>query len=61
MEGPTGSLLRTEGEILESDLYIMEGAGTLENNARRFLETLIELKRPHPSRYSFICPKPGAS
>ena len=44
MEGPTGFLLRPEGDVLESDLYIMEGAGTLENNARMFLETLIELK-----------------
>jgi len=43
-EGPTGSLLRAEGEVQKSDLYIMEGAGTLENNARRFLETLIDLK-----------------
>lgn len=44
VEGPTGSLLRPEGEILGSDLYIMEGVGILENNARMFLETLIELK-----------------
>jgi archaeosine synthase len=33
VEGPTGSLLRPQGEILGSDLYIMEGAGILENNA----------------------------
>lgn len=44
VEGPTGSLLRLEGEVLESDLYVMEGAGTLENNSRKFIETLFELK-----------------
>ena len=42
--GPTGSLLRHEGEVLKTDLYIMEGAGILENNARKFLETLLEIK-----------------
>jgi|ERR1035437_1148224 archaeosine synthase len=43
-EGPLGSLLRTEGDILRSDLYIMEGAGIFENNARKFLEILFKLK-----------------
>ncbi len=44
ISGPTGSLLRMGGEVLESDLYVMEGAGTLENNPRKFLETVLALK-----------------
>ncbi len=56
VEGPTGSLLRPEGEILGSDLYIMEGAGTLENNARMFLETLIELKARVPPDTALYAP-----
>lgn len=56
VEGPTGSLLRPEGEILGSDLYIMEGAGTLENNARMFLETLIELKARIPPDTALYTP-----
>lgn len=42
--GPTGSLLRVGGKPEKTDLYIMEGAGTLENNARRFLETITKLR-----------------
>ena len=42
--GPTGSLLRVGGKPEKTDLYVMEGAGTLENNARRFLETVTELR-----------------
>lgn len=56
VEGPTGSLLRPEGEILGSDLYIMEGAGTLENNARMFLDTLIELKARIPPDTALYAP-----
>lgn len=59
--GPTGSFLRAAGEIQKSDLYIMEGAGTLENNARRFLETLIDLKKPDPSGHCSLCPQSGPS
>ncbi|OEU43893.1 tRNA-ribosyltransferase [Methanosarcina sp. Ant1] len=55
-DGPTGSILRAEGEILESDLYIMEGAGTLENNARKFLETLLELKDRIPPDTALYAP-----
>lgn len=55
-EGPTGSFLRAEGEIQKSDLYIMEGAGTLENNARRFLETLIGLKKQIPPDTALYAP-----
>lgn len=43
-EGPTGVLLKV-GEIPgKRDLYVMEGAGNLENNARKFLETVLDLK-----------------
>lgn len=54
--GPTGSFLRAAGEIQKSDLYIMEGAGTLENNARRFLETLIDLKNQIPPDTALYAP-----
>jgi len=56
IEGPIGSLLRTEGDILKSDLYIMEGAGTLENNARKFLETLFKLKDRIPPDTALYTP-----
>lgn len=56
VEGSIGFLLRPEGEILESDLYIMEGAGTLENNAKTFLETLIELKARIPPDTALYAP-----
>lgn len=55
-EGPTGSLLRASGEVRKSDLYIMEGVGTLENNARRFLETLIDLKSRIPPDTALYAP-----
>ncbi len=55
-DGPTGSFLRAAGEIQKSDLYIMEGAGTLENNARRFLETLIDLKNQIPPDTALYAP-----
>jgi len=55
-EGPTGSLLRAEGEVLGSDLYIMEGAGTLENNARKFLETLLKSKDRIPPDTALYAP-----
>ncbi len=55
-EGPKGSLLRAGGEVQKSDLYILEGAGTLENNARRFLETLIDLKNRIPPDTALYAP-----
>jgi archaeosine synthase len=54
--GPTGSLLRVGGKPKKSDLYIMEGAGTLENNAQKFLETLIELKNQIPPDTALYTP-----
>jgi archaeosine synthase alpha-subunit len=56
IEGPTGSLLTPEGEVLSSDLYIMEGAGTFENNARVFLKALIELKNRIPPDTALYAP-----
>ncbi len=56
VEGPTGSLFRLDEEIFGSDLYIMEGAGTLENKARIFLETLIELKNRIPPDTALYAP-----
>jgi len=55
-DGPTGSLLRIGGEVKKSDLYIIEGAGTLENNARRVLEVLIELKSRIPPDTALYAP-----
>ncbi len=56
IDGPTGSLLRIGGEVQKSDLYIIEGIGTLENNARRFLETLIDLKNRIPPDTALYAP-----
>ncbi|MCQ1536758.1 tRNA-ribosyltransferase [Methanosarcina sp. KYL-1] len=56
VEGPTGSLLRAWEEPKKSDLYVMEGAGTLENNARRFLETLLDLKSRIPPDTALYAP-----
>lgn len=44
VKGPVATLLRAGELPEESDLYVLEGAGTLENNARKFLEVLIALK-----------------
>ena len=56
IEGPTGSILRVGREPEKTDLYVMEGAGTLENNARRFLETIIELKNQIPPDTALYAP-----
>jgi archaeosine synthase len=56
ISGPTGSLLRMEGEVLESDLYVMEGAGTLENNPRKFLETVLAFKNCIPPDTALYAP-----
>ncbi len=56
VEGPMGALLKPEGETLGCDLYIMEGAGTLENNARMFLESLINLKSRIPPDTAIYAP-----
>ena len=43
-EGPTGVLLRAGEAPGKRDLYVMEGVGNLENNARKFLGTVLDLK-----------------
>ncbi len=55
-EGPTGSVLRTGGKIEKTDLYVMEGAGTLENNARRFLQAVTYLKSQIPPDTALYAP-----
>ena len=40
----------------KADLYVMEGAGTLENNSRKFLETLLELKSRIPPDTALYAP-----
>jgi tRNA-archaeosine synthase len=43
--GATGSIyIAGQKRIKQTDLYVMEGAGCFENNARRILTTLIEMK-----------------
>ncbi|MCC4768206.1 tRNA-ribosyltransferase [Methanosarcina sp. DH1] len=54
--GPTGSLLRMGEQPEKTDLYVMEGAGTLENNARRFLETVIEFRNHIPPDTALYAP-----
>ncbi len=44
-KGATGVIYIPGQKVKEHDLYVMEGAGCLENNARRFLDTLIEMKK----------------
>ena len=53
---PTGSLLRPESKALKSDMYIIEGAGTFENSARKFLEVLIKLKEKIPPDTALYTP-----
>ncbi|MBN1133572.1 MAG: DUF5591 domain-containing protein [Methanosarcinaceae archaeon] len=42
--GAIGTTLRSGQQPRKSDLYVMEGAGCFENNARDFLNTFFELK-----------------
>ncbi|MCM1987401.1 archaeosine synthase subunit alpha [Methanococcoides seepicolus] len=42
--GPIGRIFRKGVDVKKADLYVMEGAGSLEGNARKFLERLIDLK-----------------
>lgn len=42
--GAIGTTLRSGQQPRKSDLYLMEGAGCFENNARDFLNTFFELK-----------------
>ncbi len=42
--GATGSIYIPGQKVKKSDLYVMEGAGCFENNARRMINTLVEMK-----------------
>ncbi|WMW23863.1 archaeosine synthase subunit alpha [Methanolobus sediminis] len=43
--GATGAIYITGQQVKEHDLYVMEGAGCFENNARAFLSVLLEMKK----------------
>ncbi|WP_407355235.1 archaeosine synthase subunit alpha [Methanolobus sp. WCC5] len=43
--GATGTVCISGQKVKEHDLYVMEGAGCLENNARLFLSTLTGMRR----------------
>jgi archaeosine synthase len=43
--GATGAIYITGQRVNEHDLYVMEGAGCFENNARTFLSTLLGMKK----------------
>ncbi|WP_440953064.1 archaeosine synthase subunit alpha [Methanococcoides sp. FTZ1] len=43
-EGPVGRIYRHGQEAKKADLYVMEGAGSFDGNARKFLERIIEIR-----------------
>nr|WP_321496921.1 archaeosine synthase subunit alpha [uncultured Methanolobus sp.] len=43
--GATGAIYIPGYQVKEHDLYVMEGAGCFENNARTFLSLLLEMKK----------------
>jgi archaeosine synthase len=55
-EGPTGVLIRLGEAPGKRDLYVMEGVGNLENNARKFLETVLDLKTRIPPDSALYAP-----
>ncbi|MDF1533302.1 MAG: archaeosine synthase subunit alpha [Methanosarcinaceae archaeon] len=54
--GAIGTAFRAGQKIRKSDLYVMEGAGSLENNSRRFFNTLLELKNSVPADTAVYAP-----
>jgi len=54
--GAAGTTFHQGQQPRKSDMYIMEGAGSLENNARRFLNTLLELKNNVPADTAVYAP-----
>ncbi len=54
--GAIGTTLRPGQQPGKSDLYVMEGAGCFENNARGFLNTLLELKSNVLADTAFYAP-----
>ncbi len=45
IEGPIGAIWRPEQEIIKADLYVMEGAGCFDNDARGLMNHLIDMKK----------------
>ncbi|MEL4306431.1 archaeosine synthase subunit alpha [Methanococcoides sp. LMO-2] len=43
-EGPVGRIYRHGQDVKKADLYVMEGAGAFDGNARKFLERIIEIR-----------------
>ncbi|HJH28084.1 MAG TPA: tRNA-ribosyltransferase [Methanosarcinaceae archaeon] len=54
--GSIGTVFRAGQQVIKSDLYVMEGAGSLENNSRRFFNTLLELKNSVPPDTAVYAP-----
>ncbi|HJH32196.1 MAG TPA: tRNA-ribosyltransferase [Methanosarcinaceae archaeon] len=54
--GAVGTTFRTGQKVRKSDLYVLEGAGSLENNSRRFFNTLLELKNSVPADTAVYAP-----
>ncbi|WP_406660278.1 archaeosine synthase subunit alpha [Methanolobus sp. ZRKC3] len=44
IEGAIGTVYRHGQNVRKSDMYIMEGAGCFDNNAKKFFHSLLELK-----------------
>ncbi len=45
MEGPTGVIWRPDQATIRADLYVMEGAGCFDDDARGLMKHLIEMKK----------------
>ncbi|MGP8320349.1 MAG: archaeosine synthase subunit alpha [Methanosarcinaceae archaeon] len=54
--GAVGTTFRAGQKFRKSDLYVMEGAGNLENNSRRFFNALLELKNSVPADTAVYAP-----
>jgi archaeosine synthase len=54
--GATGSIYRKGRELKTADLYVLEGAGVFENNARALLERVLDLKYNIPDDTAVYLP-----
>lgn len=54
--GATGTIYISGLEVKKHDLYVMEGAGCFENNARNFLSTLIGMRKAVASDTAIYTP-----
>ncbi|MGP8321631.1 MAG: archaeosine synthase subunit alpha [Methanosarcinaceae archaeon] len=54
--GAIGTTFRAGQKARKSDLYVMEGAGSFENNPRGFFNTLLELKNSVPADTAVYVP-----